>query len=360
MIYKLLIILYCLSCTGMKAFSQERFTIEKVEVDKLKDYQLQKLKQEIEKLRSENSIDPIFRIVPTYGGFLTAIIGIFVAFSSVVKYLKEKRSETEQKILENKFRVEAKFDAIINNLGSTSHSKQSIATVSLLTYLKPEYKEFHYQVYLILLAKLKTNPSENVISLMVKTFEKALRLNLESIQSQKVKNISISQDHPGLDLSRANLYRIDLQGLNLENVDFAFSNLRYANLENCNLRRAKGIQTDLSGARISRANITEGRFNQAIFKNAQFHESILVSAKLKNTNLRGAEFQQAKLQDAHLDDAEIYGAKFEYANINNTYLRKIKCGESDLKSILKSKDFSWKKAHFDKEINEKLIHLSSK
>jgi uncharacterized protein YjbI with pentapeptide repeats len=326
----------------------------------LKIYQVEKLKQEIEQLKAENSSSPIIRRLPTYVGMVTALVALIGAFISYSKYLTERQSETDQKIQENKLHLEAKFDSVINNLGSPSHSIQASAAISLLTFLRPEYKEFHQQVYLILLANLKTDLPENINALLVKTFEKAIRLNIEALQSQKSDKMNTNRSSIELDLSRANLYRIDLHGLDLENVDLAFSNLRSANLDGCNLKRAKGFKTNLSCARLSRSNMTEGRFDQANFEDAQFHETNLISTKLKNTNLKGAEFQKAKLQDANLDESEIYGAKFEHANLNNTYLRKIKYRESDLATLLNAKDDSWEKANFDKDIYAKLNQLSLK
>ncbi|WP_243348474.1 pentapeptide repeat-containing protein [Parabacteroides sp. FAFU027] len=348
MTYKILLFIFCLFAFEMNALSQTSSGTEKVETDSLKTYQIQKLKQEIQKLKSENSISPGVQALPTYGGIVTALIAVLGTFFSFWKYLKEKHTE-------NKIHLEAKFNSVINNLGSSSHSIQASAAVSLLTFLNPEYKEFHHQAYLILLANLKSELPDNVNALLVKTFEKAIRLKLEALHSKK------SDDGGGynieLDLTRANLYRIDLHGLNLENVDFAFSNLRSANLDGCNLKRAKGFKTDLSCARLSRTNMAEGRFDQANFENAQFHETNLVSAKLKNTNLKGAEFQQAQLQDAHLDGSDICGAKFEHANLNNAFLKEIKYNNTDLMSISKAKDASWEKANFDKGTFEKIKQL---
>jgi uncharacterized protein YjbI with pentapeptide repeats len=360
MIYRIILIIFCISIVGTIVLAQDSSQIKKGEVDSLKIYQVEKLKQEIEQLKSENSSNPIVRRLPTYVGFITALVALIGAFISYSKYLEERKSETDQKIQENKLHLEAKFDSVINNLGSPSHSIQASAAISLLTFLRPEYKEFHQQVYLILLANLKTDLPENINALLVKTFEKAIRLNIEALQSQKSDKVNNNRASIELDWTRANLYRIDLHGLDLENVDLAFSNLRNANLDGCNLKRAKGFKTNLSGARLSRSNMTEGRFDQANFEDAQFHETNLISTKLKNTNLKGAEFQKAKLQDANLDESEIYGAKFEQANLNNTYLRKIKCRESDFATLLKAKDDSWDWANYDKDIYAKLKQQSLK
>ena len=339
----------------MNCFSQNDSIIGKVEIDSLKYYQIQKLQEETKKLRIENSSDKFVKDLPSYIAIITALGAVFGVFISYGKYLREKHNETAQKKQENQIRIETRFYTIIENLASTNELLKASAIVSLRTYLKPEYKEFHKQVYLILLAHLKADFSDNANTLMVKTFEEALHAYLKLVEATGRNDDNKTE----LDLTRVNLYRIDLHGLNLENVDIAFSKLQNANLEGCNLKRAKGYKTDLSGARLSRAHLEEGRFKYAIFEKAKFHGTNLVSAKFKNTNLNGAEFQQALLQEAHLDNSDIYGAKFESANLNNTYLRNIGYDELALKSILKSKGKSWKKANFDHVTYEKLQQLSS-
>jgi len=357
---KILLIFILVFVISSKTFSQFSTRTEKVEVDTLKTYQIQKLKQEVEKLKSDNSLNPIVRILPEYAVIFTAFVAVIGAFLSILKFLKEKHNEIEQKNYENKVRLEKYFDSVLNNLGSSSQSIQASAVISLLTFLNPEYKEFHQQVYLILLANLKTKPHKVINSLMVKTFEKALRVNLESIQLQKKNPTYNGNYNIDLDLSHINVARIDLHGLNLENADLAFSNFQHANLTGCILRRVKGFGADFSCAILSRANLEEGRFVEANFENAQFHESKLISTKFNKTNLRGTKFQQAELQDAHLNESIIYGAKFEHANLNNTFLRGIKYNGSDLESILKSKDRSWGKANFDENTNQALNAMNKK
>lgn len=327
--------------------------------DSVSYYQKEKLKQEIEKLESENQIGPIIKILPSYAGILTALVAIIGAIISFLKYLKEKRNETEQKKEENQTRLEEKFDNIINKLGIEGDSFKASAAVSLLTFLKPEYKNFHDQVYLILLANLKMELHENVNAIMIKTFEKALQIKFGESRDSDLEEQE-NEFNFELNLSRMNLFRINLlklKGLNY--IDFSFSNLNHANLVECELIRARGYKADFSRARLSRSKILEGRFNESVFEEAHFHGTNLVSAKLKNTNLQKAEFQQAQLQDAHLDGADIRGAKFEQANLKNTFLRKIKYNDSDLKSILKSENESWKKAHFDDEVLTKLNNMAS-
>ena len=352
------ILFFCLY--SLVTYSQDSISLQTNESDSIKIYQLEKVKQEVKKLKNENKEKTFFRILPTYAGLITAIVAVVGAIISFLKYLKEKENENYQKMQEIKIRKEEKFDSIIKRLCSLEESEKASAAVSLQTFFTEDYKEFHRQAYLILLASLKTDLSHNINALIVKSFETALRLNVLKQESgdpeSKDKRFNIE-----LDLSRINLHKIDLQNIKgLAHADFSFSNLQYANLVDCNLVKCNGYKTNLKGARLSRSNLLEGRFIKANFEKAHFHGANLVSAKLKNANLKSAEFQQALLQDAHLDGATIYGARFEHANLNNTYFRNIKYHESDLLSILKAKDRSWEKANFSESTRKKLIRLSEK
>lgn len=312
--------------------------------DSLEILKLSKLKQEVKQLQSENKINPIVKIIPAYGGVFAALVAVIGAVFSYYKYNKEKH-------IENEIRLESRFNSVINNLSSDNPSLQASAAVSLLTFLKPKYSQFHNQVYLILLANLKIGHNASVNALIVQTFEKAIRLYIQS--NRQISNTLY------LDLTRINLYGINLSGLNLQSVDLAFSNLQNANLVNCNLEKARGYKVNLSGARLSRANLREVRFNKSNCERAKFHDTNLVSAKLQGSNLVDAQFHQAKLQEANFDECHIRGANFVQANLNNTFLRKIKFRDEDLKNLLKSKNMSWQKSNLDNETKERIQVLNS-
>ncbi|PWD98234.1 pentapeptide repeat-containing protein [Marinilabilia rubra] len=348
----------CLIFYSASSFSQNSNLHVATNVDSIQFYQLEKIKQEVENLKSENQVKPIIKILPSFAGVLTALVAVVGVIISFFKYIKEKRIELEQKKDETKLRLVTKFDSIINNLCAASNSVRAGAAVSLLTFLRPEYKNFHKQIYLILLANLKTELSNNINSLMLKTFEEAGRLKFKEFRNP-IKDKFPEENSLELDLTRMNMYRLDFNGMKgLSNVDFSFSKLQHANLVDCIFIRSKGFKTDFSYARLSRSNLLEGRFNESNFEGVQFHESNLISAKLKHTNLKNAEFQKAYLQDAILDGADIRGAKFEQADLNNAFFRKIKYNDADLLSIIRSKN--WEKANFSEETKMKLLQLASK
>lgn len=352
---KSIIAVFFFSLFTVVSYAQDSIPVEKSKPDSLKIYQIEKLKQEVKQLKAENGEKTFIRIFPTYAGIITAIVAVVGAILSFLKYLKEKENENEQKKQDIKIRKEVKFDSIIERLCSPEESEKASAAVSLQTFFTKDYKEFHIQAYLILLASLKTDLSHNINALLLKSFETVMRLIFKNSESTD-KHFNIE-----LDLSRINLHRVNLQNMKgLAQVDFSFSNLQYANLVDCNLKKSNGYKSNLKGARLSRSNLLEGRFIKANFEKAHFHGANLISAKLKNANLKRAEFQQALLQDAHFDGATIYGARFEHANLNNTYFRNIKYHDSDLLSILKAKDRSWEKAIFNESTRKKLISLSEK
>ena len=243
----------------------------------------------------------------------------------------------------------------MENLGSDSPSVQASAAVATMTFLKPEYKEFHTQIYLILLANLKTDHTEAVNSILVKAFEKALRLRLEEIGDDGFQEGSMEAD-----LSKANLYRIDLSGLNLTGFDFAFSKLKNANLENCTLVRIKGYRTDLSNARLSDTDLSEARLNEAICISTKFPNSELLSIKLKKAILRKAEFLQTRLQEAHLQGSDLRGTRFAQANLKNTFFQNTICDDGTLKNLLKAKNSTWRNANFDQDVKDNLERLSQR
>ncbi|MBE9528436.1 MAG: pentapeptide repeat-containing protein, partial [Proteobacteria bacterium] len=248
-------------------------------------------------------------------------------------------------------RVDEKFVTIITNLGSDSEAIQASTTVSILSFLKPEYQQSHYQVFMTLLANLKVHHSPVIHKLLLKSFVKAFQLHYPLLKEQDKTY--------GLDLSSAYLYRADLSGYDLSYSDLAFANLQNATLNGAetSLYRAQGIKANLESAWLSGANMQEARLREATFTEATLHGTRLVSARLEGAIMDGAQFQQASMQEAHLEKADLTGAKFEQANVANTFFAGATLDDEALKSLLNTKDKSWKKANFDSDEREKLERM---
>ncbi len=331
--------------------SKAEDSISQAHKDSVEYYQYQKLKQEVKNAIRESYVNPVLRELPTYAGLATALVAVITAFFSIIKFFNEKR-------IELKVSKDNQFKSFTSDLGSDNFSLRANAAVSLFTFLEPVNKAFYRQTYYILLANLKMEQEENINSLLVKAFEKAIRLLLHDYEPEKVKKDTVRAPFE-LDLSHTNLYRIDLHGLNLENVDLAFCKLHYANLEGCNLRRAKGIEAEFLGARLSHANLQESRLQYALFEKAYLNNANLISAKLQYANFDGASFRQAKMQEANLNYARIYGAKFENAILTNAFFKHTELGDNELKSILKARNSTWQKANFLKPQSKKIKRMAN-
>ena len=279
-----------------------------------------------------------------------AIASLVTALVAVIGIVVTIWKQLSQREIDNRRHLDEQFSSVALNLSSESPSLRASAAVSILTFLKPEYKDFHEQVFMILLASLKLESNDTIARLLSNSFEKAIRLRLK-VEDKKDKPLQ-------LDLSHCILYQIDLSGLDLREADLAFSNLKSANLTHVDLQGARGWEANLEKARLSQSNLEEVRFRKANLTEAQFHDTRLVSARLEETDLTKVEFYKAKMQGAHLDEANLRGARFEQADLNDTFFRNVKnLDDRTLKSITRAKN--WKNAHFDENVIIKLEQLAA-
>jgi len=305
----------------------------------------EKLRQEVLKLQLENQKQSsLWELLPSYATIITTLVAVIGVFVTIWRQMNERQRDREQREDDSRRRLDERFTSIVSNLGSESVAIQASAAVSIITFLKPEYKVLHNQVFMVLLANLKIQHSDAVNKLLVGAFEKAIRIQLQDLREQG--------EQLELDLSRAHLDRIDLSNTDLTGADLGFTELRHANLTDAVLFRTRGFGAQLEKARLSTANLNEARFREANFRGAQFHKTNLVAADLKETDLTGAKFYQARMQSAHLDKARLRGAKFEQANLSDTFFYGADFNEETLRGILKA--LNWQKAHFDDDVKAKL------
>ncbi len=321
-----------------------------------------KLRKEIEQLRLSNEDSRAWwhgplQMLP----FLTAaiaLIGLMVTFWKQSSDLtKQRRDEVAQRRSDTRQRFDESFAATVQNLGSESEGLQASGASALGAYLRPEHAEFHLPVFNLLVANVKLQHSKVVSSLLVQEFEKALRV---------VLSIKGAERPSSLDLSDANLLRVQLDGLSLEGValDLGHARLNGASLVGTTLKRMRGYGVHLNGARLTDANLWEARLNGAVAARAQFHRAILKSATLKGAALQRAQFQEARLQSAHLEEADLIDARFEKADLNDTYFLRARLNDTALRSVIKA--YNWDRAHFDRDVRDRLearvkreaVHLS--
>ena len=274
---------------------------------------------------------------------------LIAALAAVVGVIVTVWRQLAQQAADRRNRLDDKFISIVGNLGDKSTAVQASAVVSIINFLKPQYRDFHDQVFMVLLVNLKLKRPNIINNILVNGFEKAAQMRLKPGRDSNTQS--------ELDLSRCNLYHIDLSGLDLSNVDLAYTKMQNSNLTGAILFRVQGIELNLEKARLSRANMEEARLNKACLRDAQLHDARLVSATLKGADLTRTEFYKAKLQGAHFEGACINGARFEQANLSDAIFKGIDdIDEKTLKSISRAEN--WRKAHFDKDTRRRLQEIA--
>ena len=314
----------------------------------------EKTKLEIEKLHLDNDEKKDF--VTYFKNHITESITSIVAILGVIftiwKLFQERKKDRIQREIENLRSIDEKFNLMITNLGSQSKAIQVGAAVSIQSFLKDEYKNLHRQILLIVAANLKIDHNKTVCGLLINALEKILKMEIPLLRKENKEFV--------LDLTRAYLKNCDFTGYDLSYADFAFAKLRHANLSSANLFRARGVETDFQKAKLTDAIMREARFAETDFQFAHFHNADLISAVLKSCELSGCQFYGASMQSAHLEDTTLMNVKFDNANINDAFFTNADFNTETLKSILKTKEQSWKKAHFDEVIKTELYRLEEK
>jgi uncharacterized protein YjbI with pentapeptide repeats len=315
------------------------------------DLEDQKLREEIRNLQHSRGL---IGSIPAYGALLTAVVTGTALFFTVRKEVEsraaerrqrqkevqaeqerkeaerrqrekevqaeQKRKEAERRIqeAENVRRFTESMRETIADLASRSRIRQAGAGASLMasvqTLLRPDSSDAFKDAvffFIVTMTKAAARQSQDIRRLLVRSFEKAIRLRLTTLAEE--------DRTAALDLARCVLERVDLSGLDLSQADLAFAQLPHATLEGTNLRRVEGFGIHLESARLGKANLNEARLREAHCADAQFHEANLVSARLEEADLTNAEFYRARLQGAHLDGATLAGARFEGANVSDTF-----------------------------------------
>lgn len=326
--------------------------IRNVDIDMEKYATLSKEELESEKLRQEIrglTIEANVQVTPlqrlsSYATSITAIVAVVAALITIWKQISEQKNARQQREVESLRNLDTKFTAIIKDLSSDNISIEVTAIVMLLTFLRKEYSFFHDQVFEVILAHLKIDHDLKVYRLLIRAFEKAIRVKVEKNRTEGIL------EH--LDLTNAYLYNVDLRGLNLTGADIAFATLRDADFSDAILFRVKGIEAELQDCNFIKADLQEARLDFTDVENAHFGGATLISTTFKNANLKYAKFYDARMQSAHLENSDLRGARFDGANINDAYFIGANMTGETLTSIKNAKN--WHKAHFDERTKRKL------
>ena len=132
--------------------------------------------------------------------------------------------------------------------------------------------------------------------------------------SQIIEQHALWLDTNGKEGSRANLTRANLYGVNLTHANLTRANLYGANLTRANLTRANLTRANLDGVNLHGANLTHANLEGANLFSANLDWANLEGANLTHANLTHANLTHTNLTLVNLDYAKLDGAS---GNLNN-------------------------------------------
>jgi uncharacterized protein YjbI with pentapeptide repeats len=322
-----------------------RLEAEKTEAE------IAQLRGEAEDLRaSRGTIGDVVRLAP----LITALVAVAALIATMWRQIgesgRQRNLDREERKKVRQERFDEQFRQIVENLSSKNGPVRAAAAASIQTFMRPEYRDFHQQVFLLLMGALRFPQKDFSDKLLVRTFQQVAREVLPDMRQQGAWG--------ELDLSNCFLARVQLNGLDLSGVDIGFADLHGADLSGSKLWRAKGIAVNLGGSRLSGTDLGEARMINANLVKARFNDANLVSAKLKQADGTGASFRGSRMQEVQLDRAVLRGAHFERANLDSGYFRGASFDQGALKSIARGA-LNWRKAHWDPTVLAELERLSS-
>ncbi|CAM2006819.1 pentapeptide repeat-containing protein [Acanthopleuribacter pedis] len=139
-------------------------------------------------------------------------------------------------------------------------------------------------------------------------------------------------------LSKQDLGGCDLSGVDLSKVNFIRANLNGANLSKCRLNSANLINAELAGVNFSGATLTDANLQNANLAGANFNRVELSRVNFTGATLRGAllnrvDLAQATLLNADLSDANLLHADLSQAHMEGARLVNANCTHADLTGV---------------------------
>lgn len=111
----------------------------------------------------------------------------------------------------------------------------------------------------------------------------------------------------GIDLSNANLMRVNLRGANLDSANLSKALLIGAELNVADLSKATLIGANLCGADLHKANLSDANLSGAYMRWTHLAEVNFERAELNGANLSGASLVETNVTDATFTDCSVYG-----------------------------------------------------
>ena len=306
----------------------------------------EKLAQEVQQLKNQNTPDPFGWLRTNASIFLSTLVVVIGALFGFWQWSVGRRDaqnkELEDRKAERENRAEERFQSVVEGLGSEREEARVSAAINLRTFLLPGYERFYPRVFGLTVAHLRLprtskQPEDQNIPLEPTALSQALSLvfkeafplarsqekrsphtNLRTdwytkwYQSLDARGVQLDNAYlggstdlervwmPGASLRKADLYWINLKEAYLCGADFRWAWLNMADLS----------EADLSGADLSGANLSGANLSEAYLHEANFSKAILTKANLSGADFRGDDLITTNLEDAaSLEDTDLLGVK---------------------------------------------------
>jgi uncharacterized protein YjbI with pentapeptide repeats len=233
---------------------------------------------------------------------------------------------------------------------------------------------------------------------------KQTAIDSETILNTKIRKVweivnqgGAKKNFSNLDLSYANLFRVDLSNSDLSNADLNHANLSNSNLNGAylyqaNLTAANLYNANLENAYLSHADLTSANLSQASLIGAYLRDAIadlvnlqgtkinyqtlidykyyliwelvnqggvqknLSGADLSRANLKGIDFSEANLTKVNFANSDLQGCIFFQANLTKTNFAKanlsnVNFSQTNFQSANLSGIISDRATQFDRDVN---------
>jgi uncharacterized protein YjbI with pentapeptide repeats len=196
--------------------------------------------------------------------------------------------------------INQRLETVIKAL-SQPNLETRLQAVNDLENIARDYAKYHWLILEILSEIVRTNSQYtyqyNISSISISAVRKLIQAALSVIGRMNGKQKSETEQ---LNLSYADVRKINLEKANLAGANLYQINLAGANLTGANLSNSILTSANLAGANLAGANLAG---------------AILSAANLSGVNLRGANLYGANLYLANLDEAILDKAILEGANL---------------------------------------------